>query len=338
MPITRPRRRARHEGTPLKAIICRAIAEDIGTLKLEDIELPPPKPQEARVRIRAAAVNFPDILTVQGKYQHKPELPFTPGSEAAGDVIAIGSAVTNVKIGDRVICGGLGGYAEEMQVAAASLRAIPNGIGYAEAAGFTVAYLTAYVALVRRAQLQSGEWLLVHGAAGGVGLAAVDLGKHLGAKVIATASTQTKRDFLKSYGADHVLEPSGFKDQVKEITGGHGADVIYDPVGGDVFDESTRCIAFDGRITIIGFTSGRIPQIGVNMPLIKGYSILGVRAGEYGRKFPEKGRQNMFAITKLLAEKKIRPHIHARFPLAQAVDAMRTLQDRSVIGKVIIEP
>ncbi|HEY4944234.1 MAG TPA: NADPH:quinone oxidoreductase family protein [Rhizomicrobium sp.] len=322
----------------MKAIICRAIAEDIGTLKLEDIELPPPKPQEARVRIRAAAVNFPDILTVQGKYQHKPELPFTPGSEAAGDVIAIGSAVTNVKIGDRVICGGLGGYAEEMQVAAASLRAIPNGIGYAEAAGFTVAYLTAYVALVRRAQLQSGEWLLVHGAAGGVGLAAVDLGKHLGAKVIATASTQTKRDFLKSYGADHVLEPSGFKDQVKEITGGHGADVIYDPVGGDVFDESTRCIAFDGRITIIGFTSGRIPQIGVNMPLIKGYSILGVRAGEYGRKFPEKGRQNMFAITKLLAEKKIRPHIHARFPLAQAVDAMRTLQDRSVIGKVIIEP
>ncbi len=322
----------------MKAIVCRAIADDIGTLRLEDVDLPPLRPDQARIRIRAAAVNFPDILTVQGKYQHKPPLPFTPGSEAAGDVIAVGEAVTTVKVGDRVICGGLGGYAEEMQVAAASLRTIPQGIGYSEAASFTVAYLTAYVALVRRARLEAGEWLLVHGAAGGVGLAAVDLGRHLGAKVIATASTQAKRDFLKTYGADHVLESSGFREAVKEITGGEGANVVYDPVGGDVFDESTRCIAFDGRITIIGFTSGRIPSISVNMPLIKGYSILGVRAGEYGRKFPEKGRQNMFAITKLLAEKKIHPHIHARFPLAQAVDAMRTLEDRSVIGKVVIEP
>ncbi|MEI9888700.1 MAG: NADPH:quinone oxidoreductase family protein [Rhizomicrobium sp.] len=322
----------------MKAVVCREIAEDLGTLKLEDVDLPPLKPGEARIRIRAAAVNFPDILTVQGKYQHKPALPFTPGSEAAGDVVAIGGGVTNVGIGDRVICGGLGGYAQEMQVPAAGLRHIPSGIGYAEAASFTVAYLTAYVALVRRARIGAGEWLLVHGAAGGVGLAAVDLGKHLGAKVIATASSETKRAFLKTYGADHVLPSSGFREQVKEITGGEGAHVIYDPVGGDVFDESTRCIAFDGRLLIIGFTSGRIPQIGVNLPLIKGYSILGVRAGEYGRKFPERGRQNLFAITKLLAEKKIHPHIHARFPLARAVDAMRTLQDRSVIGKVVIEP
>ncbi|HXC55950.1 MAG TPA: NADPH:quinone oxidoreductase family protein [Rhizomicrobium sp.] len=322
----------------MKAILCRAIADDIGTLKLEDIELPPLGAAEVRIRIRAAAVNFPDILTVQGKYQHKPALPFIPGSETAGDVVAVGAAVTNVRLGDRVICGGLGGYAQEMQVAAASLRTIPGGIGYAEAAAFTVAYLTAYVALVRRARLEAGEWLLVHGAAGGVGLAAVDLGRHLGAKVIATASSEAKRDFLKSYGADLVLPSSGFREAVKEATSGEGANVIYDPVGGDVFDESTRCIAFDGRIAIVGFTSGRIPQIGVNMPLIKGYSILGVRAGEYDRKFPAKGRENMFAITKLLAEKKIRPHIHARFPLAQAVDAMRTLQDRSVIGKVVIEP
>jgi NADPH2:quinone reductase len=322
----------------MKAIVCRAIAEDIGTLVLEDIELPPVGEDQARVRIRAAAVNFPDILTVQGKYQHKPPLPFTPGTEGAGDVIAIGAGVTNVKIGDRVIVGGIGCYAEEMQVPAASLRPIPNGIGYAEAASFTVAYLTAYVALVRRAALQAGEWLLVHGAAGGVGLAAVDLGKHLGAKVIATASSGAKRAFLKDYGAGLVLPSSGFREAVKEATGGEGANVIYDPVGGDVFDESTRCIAFDGRIAIIGFTSGRIPQIGMNMPLIKGYSIMGVRAGEYGRKFPEKGRQNMFAITKLLAEKKIRPHIHARVPLARAVDAMRMLETREVIGKVVIAP
>ena len=322
----------------MKAIVCRQISEDIGTLKLEEVELPALQPHEARVRVRAAAVNFPDILTVQGKYQHKPSLPFTPGTEAAGDVVAVGSAVSNVKIDDRVILGGLGCYAEEAQVAASGLRKIPNGVGYGEAASFTVAYLTAYVALVRRAQLQSGEWLLVHGAAGGVGLAAVDLGKYLGAHVIATASSEAKRAFLRDYGADHVLAPSGFREPVREVTGGKGADVIYDPVGGDVFDESTRCIAFDGRIAIIGFTSGRIPSIGVNMPLIKGYSILGVRAGEYGRTFPEKGRQNMLAITKLLAEKKIRPHVHASFPLARAVDAMRALQDRSVIGKVVIEP
>ena len=322
----------------MKAVVCREISDDIGTLRLEDIELPVLQPHEARVRVRAAAVNFPDILTVQGKYQHKPQLPYTPGSEAAGDVIAVGSAVADVNVGERVICGGLGCYAEEVQVPAAALRKVPDGVGYAEAAGFTVAYLTAYVALVRRAQLQPGEWLLVHGAAGGVGLAAVDLGKILGAKVIATASSESKRAFLKDYGADHVLPASGFRDAVKSITGGHGADVIYDPVGGDVFDESTRCIAFDGRIAIIGFTSGRIPSIGVNMPLIKGFSILGVRAGEYGRQFPAKGRENMAAIGRLLAEKKIRPHIHARFPLTRAVDAMRMLQDRSVIGKVVIEP
>jgi NADPH:quinone reductase len=321
----------------MKAIVCRAISEDIATLRLEDIALAPLKPHEVRLRIRAAAVNFPDILTVQGKYQHKPELPFTPGSEAAGDVIAVGEQVTLLKAGARVIAGGLGGFAEEMQRPAAALRTIPDGIDYATAASFTVAYLTAYVALVRRAELEAGEWLLVHGAAGGVGLAAVDLAKALGARVIATASSEEKRSFLKTYGADHVLPSTGFREPVKEITNG-GANVIYDPVGGDVFDESTRCIAFNGRIAIIGFTSGRIPTIAVNMPLIKGYSILGVRAGEYGRHFPEKGRENMEAIARLLAERRIRPHVHARFPLAKAVDAMRMLQDRKAIGKVVIEP
>ncbi len=208
---------------------------------------------------------------------------------------------------------------------------------YAEAASFTVGYLTAYVALVRRAQLQAGEWLLVHGAAGGVGLAGVDLGKVLGARVIATASSDEKRAFLKSYGADHVLPSANFREQVKDLTGG-GADVIYDPVGGDVFDQSTRCIAFNGRILIIGFSSGRIPSINVNMPLIKGYSILGVRAGEYGRKFPQKGRENLQAIDQLLAEGKIRPHVCARFAISQAAGAMDLLKTRKAIGKVVIEP
>jgi NADPH2:quinone reductase len=322
----------------MKALVCRALADDIGTLRVEDIALPSLGAGQARVRIRAAAVNFPDILTVQGKYQHKPDLPYVPGTEGAGDVIAVGDGVTNVKVGDHVIVGGLGCFAEEIQVAGPALRPIPSGVDYTVAAGFTAAYLTAYVGLVRRAQIAKGEWLLVHGAAGGVGLAAVDLGRALGANVIATASTEEKRAFLKSYGADHVLPSSGFREDVKALTGGAGADVVYDPVGGDVFDESARCIAFDGRLLVVGFTSGRIPTVSVNIPLIKGFSVMGMRAGEYGRKFPAKGCENIAALDAMLAAGKLHPHVCARFPLAQAVDAMRMLQDRKAVGKVIVEP
>ena len=322
----------------MKALLCREIAEDISTLCIEEMVLPPIVAGQVRVRLRAAAVNFPDILTAQGKYQHRPELPYVPGTEGAGDVIAVGDGMTNVKVGDRVIVGALGCFAEEAQVSATALRPIPPNVDYATAAGFTAAYLTAYVGLERRAQIAQGESLLVHGAAGGVGLAAVDLGKALGARVIATASTDDKREFLKTYGADHVLPSSGFRDDVKRLTGGQGADVIYDPVGGDVFDESTRCIAFDGRLLVVGFTSGRIPSINVNIPLIKGFSLMGMRAGEYGRKFPQKGRENIAALDAMLAEGRLHPHVCARFPLAQAVDAMRMLQDRKAIGKVIVEP
>jgi NADPH2:quinone reductase len=303
------------------------------------VALPELGANDVRIRVRAAAVNFPDILMIQGKYQHKPELPFVVGGERAGDVIAVGSGVTRFKVGDRVVGGALaGGFAQEAQGPESSYRPIPGEADYAVASAYTTAYLTAYVSLVRRGEMAKGETLLVHGAAGGVGLAAVDLGKVLGANVIATASSDEKRAFLKDYGADHVLPSSGFREAVKELTGGRGADVIYDPVGGDVFDESVRCIAFNGRILIVGFTSGRIPTVSVNMPLIKGFSVVGVRAGEYGRKFPEKGRENIAAIDKLLADGKIRPHIHARFPLSQAVDAMHMLTTRKVIGKVVIEP
>jgi len=323
----------------MKALLCRANADDIGTAGIEDVTLPDPGAQEVRIRVRAAAVNFPDILMIQGKYQHKPELPFIVGGERAGDVIAVGSGVTRFGIGDRVVGGALsGGFAEEAQGPESSYRPIPGGADYATAASFTTAYLTAYVSLVRRGEMQKGETLLVHGAAGGVGLAAVDLGRLLGATVIATASTDDKRAFLKDYGADHVLPSSGFREAVKELTGGRGADVIYDPVGGDVFDESVRCVAFGGRILIVGFTSGRIPTVSVNMPLIKGFSVVGVRAGEYGRKYPEKGRENIAAIDRLLAEGNIRPHIHARLPLDQAVEAIKMLTTREVIGKVVVEP
>lgn len=323
----------------MKALLCRANADDIGTAKIEDVTLPKLGANDVRIRVRAAAVNFPDILMIQGKYQHKPELPFVVGGERAGDMIAVGSGVTRFKVGDRVVGGALsGGFAEEAQGPESSYRPIPGSADYAVASAYTTAYLTAYVSLVRRSELAKGETLLVHGAAGGVGLAAVDLGKVLGATVIATASSNEKRAFLKDYGADHVLPSSSFREAVKELTQGRGADVIYDPVGGDVFDESIRCIAFNGRILIVGFTSGRIPTVGVNMPLIKGFSVVGVRAGEYGRKFPEKGRENIAAIDKLLADGKIRPHIHARFPLDQAVEAMHMLTTRKVIGKVVIEP
>ena len=321
----------------MKALVCEAFSDDLSTLKFQDVDLPALGPDDVRVAMRAACVNFPDLLMTDGKYQFKPEPPYIVGQEMAGDVTAVGSAVTQFKVGDRVIGGGLtGAFAEEVQRPASQLRALPDGADYEGGAAFTSAYLTAYVALVRRAEIEAGEWLLVHGAAGGMGLAAVDLGKFLGARVIATASTEEKRAFLKSYGADHTLPSQGFREAVKELTGG-GADVIYDPVGGDVFDESVRCIGFDGRLLVVGFTSGRIPSISVNMPLIKGFSVVGVRAGEYGRKFPAKGREDIAAIDRLLSEKKIRPHIGARFPLDGAIEAMRTLKDRTIIGKAVIE-
>jgi NADPH2:quinone reductase len=320
-----------------RALVVRALSDDLSTLKLEERAVPSPGKGEVRVRLRAASVNFPDILMVQGKYQLKPELPFSPGMEGAGDVVAVGEGVARVKAGDKVVFGSrFGCYAEEIVVPEVAVRALPHGFDYAKGAAYPAAYLTAYVGLVRRGTLQAGETLLVHGAAGGVGLAAVDLGRLLGATVIATASSDEKRAFLKSYGADHVLPPSGFREAVKDLTQGRGADVIYDPVGGDVFDESVRCIAFDGRLLVIGFTSGRIPTVSVNMPLIKGFSVVGVRAGEYGRQFPAKGVENIRTIDAWAAEGKIRPYVCATFPLERALEAMAMLQNRNVIGKVVL--
>ncbi|PKQ07838.1 MAG: NADPH:quinone oxidoreductase [Alphaproteobacteria bacterium HGW-Alphaproteobacteria-11] len=315
------------------------LSEDIAVLRMDEVELPPPGAGELRLRLRACSVNFPDILMVQGKYQFKPELPFAPGMEGAGVVESIGAGVTKFKPGDRVVAGlRTGGFAEEANVAEAACRAIPGTMDFAEAAACPAAYLTAYVALVCRGHLQKGETLLVHGSSGGVGLAAVEMGKLLGATVIATSASDEKLKVVKSRGADHVLNVTkGFREEVKALTGGRGADVIYDPVGGDVFDESVRCIAWNGRLLIIGFTSGRIPTVSVNMPLIKGFSVVGVRAGEYGRRDPAAGRANIEAVDRLAAEGKIKPHICARFPLERAVDAMRMLQERKVVGKVVIE-
>jgi NADPH:quinone reductase len=324
----------------MQALRVETLAENFGGCAVRTLPMPQPGPDEILLRIRAASLGFPDLLMTRGGYQHKPDLPFTPGGDVAGEVAATGEGVTHLKPGDRAVTGGLGGgFAEYGLYKASQVRPIPAHLGFAEAASVGSAYLTAYVSLVRRANIQPGEWLLVHGAAGGVGLAAVDLGKHLGARVIAAASSDEKLDAIgKAYAPECLINSSnGFREQVKEITGG-GADVIYDPVGGDVFDESVRCIAFDGRLLVVGFASGRIPQIGVNMPLIKGFSVVGVRAGEYGRKFPERGRENMEAVWKLVSDGAVRPHVHAVYSLERWRDAFAEMEQRRVVGRVIIDP
>lgn len=322
----------------IRALVCPALADDFSTLRIESRDLAPPGRGEARVKIRAASLNFPDLLMTQGKYQLKPELPFTPGMEGAGEVVALGDGVTNVKVGDAVVVASrFGMLAEEVNVPAATLRPKASAMSWAEAASYPAAWLTAYVALVRRGALQKGETLLVHGAAGGVGMAAVDLGLLLGATVIATAGSDEKLAVLRARGVSHVINyRNGFRDDVKRFTDGRGADVIYDPVGGDVFDESVRCIAFDGRLLVIGFTSGRIPTVSVNMPLIKGFSVVGVRAGEYGRQFPERGRENVAAVERMAHEGTVKPYVGLTMPLDEAVSAFRALFARQVIGKAVV--
>ena len=325
----------------MRALVVDSLGPNYEGVDIKDIPVPTPRAGEVLVRVKAASVNFPDILMTKGEYQLKPPLPFVGGMELAGEVTALGEGVTQFAVGDAVVGGAkLGGFAEFAVLPAAAIRAKPDNLSFSQAAAIGAAYLTAYVALVRRARLEPGEWVLVHGAAGGVGLAAVDLARALGARVIAASASDAKLKIVaETCAPDATLNVTGgFREQVKAITGGAGADVIYDPVGGDVFDESTRCIAFDGRLLVIGFTSGRIPTISVNMPLIKGFSVIGVRAGEYGRQFPERGRENMDAVWAMAAAGTIHPRVHAELPLADWRAAFDLLTDRQVVGKAIIRP
>ena len=325
----------------MRALQVTELRADHGGAAVADMPVPQPGPGEVRVRVRAAAVNFPDLLMTRGDYQLKPELPFVSGLEFAGEVDAIGDGVTGWRVGDDVVGGNrFGAMAEYCLAPATALRAKPERLTWEEAGAYPVAYLTAYVALVRCARVAPGEWVLVHGAAGGVGLAAVDLAKALGARVIAAASSAAKRDAVaRLYAPDAVVDGGvGFRERVKQLTGGAGADVIFDPVGGDVFDESTRCIAFGGRLLVIGFASGRIPEVSVNMPLIKGFSVVGVRAGEYGRRFPERGAENVAAIDALAAAGTIRPHVHAALDLADWRAGFAMIERREVVGKVVLKP
>ena len=325
----------------MRALVVETLGPDYEGCAVREVAVPRPGPGQVLVRVRAASVNFPDLLMTRGEYQFKPPVPFTPGLDLAGEVAALGEGVDGFSIGDAVVGGArLGAFADYAVVSVEALKPKPDRLSFAQGAAYGAAYLTAYVALVRRARIEPGDWVLVHGAAGGVGLAAVDLAKALGARVIAASASDDKLAAIQGlYAPDAVVNVTGgFREQVKAITGGRGADIIYDPVGGDIFDESIRCIAFDGRLLVIGFTSGRIPTVSVNMPLIKGFSVMGVRAGEYGRQFPEKGRENAEAVWRMADEGVITPHVHAQLPLERWREAFELLAGRKVVGKAVIVP
>jgi len=328
---------------PVKALVCSQITNDLSGVFLEKIDLPDPENQEILIKVKAASVNFPDLLMTQGKYQHKPTLPFILGMEGSGVVERVGNRVSRFKAGDEVTFGswGNGAFAEYVVVSESAAQFKSSSLNFEEAASFQTAYLTAYVSLVRRGELIKGENLLVHGSTGGVGMAAVQLGHKMGANVIATGTSEDKLKTTLSWGAScylitHKEGVVSFRQEVKELTDGKGADVIYDPVGGDVFDESIRCINWGGRILIVGFTSGRIPTAPVNMPLIKGFSIVGVRAGEFGRRDPIKGKENIEAVKQLADEGKLKPHICKIFKLEEAKQAIQFLSERKLVGKVAV--
>jgi NADPH2:quinone reductase len=320
-----------------KAVVCRELGPP-ESLHLETFASVPLAPGQVRVAIHAAGINFPDILMAAGEYQLKPPLPFTPGVEAAGEVIEVADDVAGVTLGDRVIVKlRHGGYADEAVVTPSQLMPLPSTFDYAEGATYLAGHGTAYHALIDRGQLQPGEVLLVHGAGGGVGLAAVEIGKLLGATVIAAASSEEKLSVAQARGADHGVLYGGepFRDAVKRITDGRGADVVFDPVGGEIFENSLRCMAWGARILVIGFTGG-IGLARTNLLMIKGASVLGVRAGEAVRKNPALGETRLRALTQWAEAGRVRPNISHRLPLEKYAEAMRLLIDRKAIGRVAL--
>jgi len=305
-----------------------------------EVELLSPKHGEVRIRNHAAALNFFDILQIQGKYQSKPSLPFTPGAEVSGVVEAVGDGVDRVNVGDRVMgWGGTGGFAEYTVTPAAKTFRIPDSMEWSSAAAMLITYQTSFMALKDRGTLKPGECLLVHAGAGGVGSAAIQLGKTFGATLIATAGSEDKLDFCLSQGADHALnyrEPA-WVDEVKRITGGGGADVIYDPVGGDVFDSSTKCIASEGRLLVIGFAGGRIPSIAANRILLKNISVVGCYWGGHLERHPEYLDETQHELFALFEAGKINPVVSHEYPLSEAVAALRDLASRKTVGKVVLK-
>jgi NADPH2:quinone reductase len=324
----------------MKAIVCR----EFGTpekLVYEDVQPLPMGKSAVRVAVKAIGVNFPDTLIIQGKYQFRPEPPFTPGGEFAGEIIEVGADIKHLKSGDHV-AGVItwGAYAEQVVAPAAAILPLPKGMDFTAAAGFPMIYGTSYHALKQRADLKSGETLLVLGAAGGVGLAAVQLGKVMGARVIAAAGTDEKLAVCKTNGADEVINygSGSLKEQVKKLTGGKGADVIYDPVGGELFDQCMSCINWNGRLLVVGFAGGAIPNLAVNRVLLKGCAVVGVFWGQFVMKEPQVNMANFHQLFQWHTEGRLRPPVSQTYPLAQAAQAMNDLLSRKATGKLILTP
>lgn len=322
----------------MKAVLCRTLGPPEG-LTVEEVAAPRPGPSQVRVAVAAAGVNFPDTLIIQGKYQLRPELPFTPGAELAGVVLEVGGDVQHVRPGDPVVAfAGWGAFAEEAVAEGANVLPLPPGIDPAVAACFAMAYGTSYHALEDRARLQPGETLLVLGAAGGVGLAAVELGKKMGARVIAAASSAEKLEACRRQGADELVDYTqpGWRDAVKALAAPKGVDVVYDAVGGAWAEPALRLMAWRGRYLVVGFAGGEIPRIPLNLPLLKGYSIVGVYWGELARRQPRDNQANMQQLFGWLAAGMLRPVISATYPLERAGEALRALLDRKVTGKAAL--
>ena len=324
----------------MQALRVERLSPDLSGVTLAELPVPEPGPDEVLVRVRATSLNYPDLLMTQGKYQFKPEVPFTLGLELAGEVVSAPEG-SGFAPGDRVMGGAkTGGMADYAALPASNLRRVPEGLSFQHAAAMGAAYSTAYTALVEIGRLQPGQWVLVHGASGGVGLAACDLARALGAKVIAATHRADKLAKIRSaVPVDAAILNTGrFREDVARITDGRLCDIVFDPVGGDVFDESTRCVTFGGQLQVIGFVSGRIPEIAVNIPLIKGFSVVGVRAGEYARRFPGRGRAIAAELEKLAAAGRIQPHIDRVLPLTRWRQAFDAMAAGEVVGKVVLEP
>lgn len=323
----------------MKAVLCKSYGPP-ENLVLEEIPDLTPGENEAVVEVYAASLNFPDGLQIQGKYQFQPPMPFTPGSEVGGVIKAVGAGFDQHKVGDRVMAiPGIGGLAEQVIVKPESVRSIPDNMDFKTAAGFAMVYTTSYHALKQRANLQPGETLLVLGASGGVGLSAVELGKVMGARVIAAASTDEKLDFVKQYHPDATINygDGELKEKVKALTNDRGADVIYDPVGGDLFDQCCRCINWNGRLLVIGFTSGRIPEYKANLALLKGSSMVGVFLGRFRKEEPEAYEQNLNELLEMYASGKLNPIVTQSFPKEEYVEAFNIFTQRQAKGKVTLE-
>ncbi|MEX0977108.1 MAG: NADPH:quinone oxidoreductase family protein [Woeseia sp.] len=322
----------------MKALLCKSFGTP-DNLLVEDIQPPELAANQVRVRVLACGVNFPDLLMIAGKYQIQPPMPFSPGAEVCGEIVELGKACRNLEIGQRVIamCGS-GGMAEEVCVAETAAIPIAASIPTETAAGFLLAYGTAYHALKQRAQLAAAETLLVLGAAGGVGLAAVELGKIMGAHVIAAASSEAKLHLARDYGADELVNYANveLKESIRGLTDGRGVDVIFDPVGGDRFDDCLRSVAWNGRVLVVGFAGGKIQSIPANLPLLKGSAIVGVFWGRFVECDAAVNRDNNRELLKYLVDGRIKPHIAAVFPLDDGARALEMLANRAAMGKVIV--